>query len=71
MSETESRYSELKKIQISASLKAEHIVHNLMQLLGYRQRVAQELLISTDERYTELHVLLEYTEEKIKTLLVL
>jgi hypothetical protein len=61
------------KIQSASHVETEHLIPNLMRLLGYRQRVAQEMRKITHETdaYVELEKVYDYVNEDIKRLLSL
>lgn len=72
MEESQSIVDEFVKISRSASMDSLNIHSNLFQLLGYRQRVAQEILENkNDENVKELISLFNYTNEQIKKLLAI
>jgi hypothetical protein len=58
------------KIQSASQVETEHLMPNLMRLLGYRQRVAQQIREAPKgENLKELDELYEYVNENIKKLL--
>ena len=57
---------ELEKVKISAYFDAGRTMPALMQLIGYRQNVAQNLLNSNGETHEELMEIYNYTNDQIK-----
>ena len=61
----------LRLIQASASIEVNHLLPNLMRLIGYRQRVAQELLSRPESNKDELSELYDHINDQIKILLAI
>ena len=66
--EPSSEYKLKMKIEAAAHFEAERSLLSISQLLGYRQRVAQELLSFDvdDKEFDSLMVIFNDSEEKIK-----
>jgi len=61
---------EKEKIQRAAHFNSMYVVTDMLQLIGYRQRIAQELLRgNTDEVYRDLKELYNNINDKIKKIL--
>jgi len=61
---------EREKIQRAAHFNSMYVITDMMQLIGYRQRIAQELLRgNTDEVYDDLKELYNNINDKIKRIL--
>ena len=61
---------EREKIQRAAHFNSMYVITDMMQLIGYRQRIAQELLRgNTDEVYKDLKELYNNINDKIKRIL--
>ena len=61
---------EKEKIQRAAHFNSMYVITDMMQLIGYRQRIAQELLRAhTDEVYDDLKELYNNINDKIKRIL--
>ena len=61
---------EREKIQRAAHFNSMYVITDMMQLIGYRQRIAQELLRAhTDEVYDDLKELYNNINDKIKRIL--
>lgn len=66
-----SEYELRTRIEAAAHCEAERTLLSISQLLGYRQRVAQELLSfdSDDEEFKSLLGIFDDSENKIKSIL--
>jgi hypothetical protein len=59
------------KIQSASQVETEHLIPNLMRLLGYRQRIAQDMRKRTEgtSEFNEIERAYDYINEDIKKLL--
>lgn len=69
--EEQSQIQFLEKVSLAACIRSEYTILNLVQLIGYMQHVAQELLKANGERFNELSELFEYTNKQIKLLIAI
>lgn len=67
--EAQTAIETMEKVQVAANFNTQYAIPNLMQLIGYRQKVAQDLLRANSERHSELTELFNYTNEQIKKVL--
>ncbi len=75
MSFTSTLVKEEEKLLLSARIDFGRISHNISQLIGYRQRIAQQLMdgkmFFNDESVEQMKALIEHVNNQIKQQLAL
>lgn len=70
MDASEKREEYIEKVGLAAGFNCQYAIPNLVQLLGYRQRVAQDLLRAKEpENKMNLETELNYVNSNIRLLL--